>query len=489
MSQPSLKKNFGYNILYQLLIVITSLVTSPYLTRIIGAEGLGIYTFTQSYAHYFVLFIMLGVNNYGTREIAKVRNNKKETSKVFWEIYSFQGFMLVIISCAYAISVMVFIKENQLIYLIQLMYVISSGLDISWCCFGLEKFKLAVVRSLIIKILSTALLFLLIHKPSDLWIYACLSAGTLFVSQFVVWLHIVNELHFKRPTLAGITKHIRPNLTLFLPVIAFSLYTIMNKLMLGLMDISTEVAFYTYAGRIVEIPETVITALTTVMLPRTTNMIYTGKEEDSSRLFSKSMQLAMLFSFGASFGLASVSDLFIPWYYGEAFSRCSQLTIWLCPVIIFNSWNGIVRNQHIIPKGYNKVYLLTVTAGALINFILNYLMIPTLRGIGAVIGTVATQFTVCLVQYILTRREINYRIFWKDICAFCVSGIVMAFALACIPMNINNTVIAIFVKVVIGAVIYVILSFAYLIKVKKDTSLVCVIFGMLPGLKKWKRLQ
>lgn len=98
MSQPSLKKNFGYNILYQLLIVITSLVTSPYLTRIIGAEGLGIYTFTQSYAHYFVLFIMLGVNNYGTREIAKVRNNKKETSKVFWEIYSFQGFMLVIIS-------------------------------------------------------------------------------------------------------------------------------------------------------------------------------------------------------------------------------------------------------------------------------------------------------------------------------------------------------------------------------------------------------
>ena len=478
MKQSNIKKNFAYNILYQILIIILPLITSPYLTRVIGADGLGIYTFTQSYAHYFALFILLGVSNYGNREIAKARDVKEDASRVFWEIYSFQGGLLVLISAIYSISIFLFVKDNTDIYWLQLLYVLSAGFDINWCCFGLEKFKLTVIRNSIIKISTAVLIFLLIHTPADLWIYTALSAGAMLLSQLVVWPFIIKELGFCKVSWKGIISHIIPNLTLFLPVVAISLYTIMDKLMLGVLDVKTEVAFYTYAGRLIEVPEAVVIALTTVLLPRASNMIHKGKEKENLLLMTKSMQFTMLFCMGAAFGLAAVANLFIPWYYGLGFSRCTVFTIWLSPVIVLTSWNGIIRNQFVIPKGYDKVYLITVTAGAIVNLLLNYLLIPPLHGLGAVIGTDVAQITVCIVQYYLIRKEIDYSAFVKDTVAFFICGLLMAIAIVIFPTIGSNALANILLEIIIGIVIYALLTYIYLVKIQKDRVLFDSVIGM-----------
>lgn len=471
MKQNSLKKNFIYNALYQILLIIVPLITSPYLTRTIGADGLGVYSFTNSYAHYFVLFILLGLNNYGNREIARVRDDKAKTSKVFSEIFVFQAFMLVVVSAVYLISVFTVIKENRNIYVLQYMYVLSAGFDINWCCFGLEKFKLTVTRNSIIKILSAVAIFALIHQPTDVWKYTFIVTFSTLISQLVVWPFILNEIKLEKPHIGEVAKHIKPNLLLFLPVIAISLYTIMDKLMLGIIDTKAEVAYYTYAERIIQIPLSFITALGTVMLPRASNMMHTGKASENLALMKKSMQFSLLLSIGSTAGIMAIANELIPWYYGESFSRCAVFTVWLAPVVALTSWNTIIRTQYVIPRELDRIYLVTVSVGAIINLILNALLIPSLRGIGAIIGTLAAQFAVCFVQYLLIRNEVDYRAFVPDMIGFLLIGSIMGAIVWCLPHFPISDTLSILTKMLIGIIIYGGLSLAYLL-IKKDYWLI-----------------
>lgn len=482
--QSSLKKNFIYNVAYEVLILIIPLITSPYLTRIVGADSLGVYSFTHSYAQYFVLFIMLGLKNYGNREIAKVRDDKEQTNKSFSEIYSFQFLMMLAVSAIYVILLLTVVKENRIIYWIQFLYVLSAGFDINWCCFGLEKFKLTVTRNTVIKVSSAIAIFIFVKEPSDLWKYTLIIAGTTLLSQLIVWPFILQQIDFKLPTWKGIASRIKPNLLLFLPVIAISLYTVMDKLMLGMMDTKAEVGYYDYAERIIQIPQAFITALGTVMLPRISNMLHHGKSKDSNVLLGQSMQFAMLLSIGSTFGVMAIAKELIPWYYGADFARCAVFAVWLAPVIALTSWNTIIRTQFVIPMGLDKVYLITVATGAVVNLALNSVLIPLLRGTGAVIATLIAQFTVCFVQYLLIRKKLHFRTFTGDTVAFLIIGIIMGIIVAIIPDFLMSDILNILIKTVIGTVIYGTLSLVYLLHIKQDRWLFDSVLNMLPGRRK-----
>lgn len=481
----SLKKNFIYNELYQILAIIIPLITSPYVTRVVGAEQLGVYSFTQSYANYFVLFVLLGVNNYGNREIARARDNRDHVNKVFSEIFSLQAIMLVIVLAVYALVTPLFAKDSISIYWLQILMVLAAGFNINWCCFGLEKFRLTVIRNSVIKILSAVLIFALVHSPNDLWIYTLILAGSTLLSQVVIWPFILKELTFVRPSFKDIIKHLKPNLMLFLPVLAVSMYNIMDKLMLGIIDTNSEIAFYNYAGKLTEIPETFITALGTVMLPRAANMISKGKEKETKYLLRQSMQFVMCLSIGGAFGLCAIANDLVPWYYGNAFMRCALFTMWLSPVVVLTSWNNVIRTQFVIPKGLDKLYLITVSSGAIVNLILNAIFIRIYHGIGAVIATLIAQTVVCVVQFILTKKYLDYKVYIKDSWAFLFAGALMMTAVKIISRAVTfRPLVKILFEVVIGVCIYGACSYVYLIKMKKDTGFVQSLFGMLSRRKK-----
>lgn len=481
----SLKKNFIYNELYQILAIIIPLITSPYVTRVVGADQLGLYSFTQSYANYFVLFVLLGVNNYGNREIAKARNDKSRVNKVFSEIYTLQVIMLVAVISVYFIATPFAAKENANIYWLQILTVFAAGVNINWCCFGLEKFKLTVIRNSVIKVGSAILIFTLVHKPEDLWIYTLILSGSMLLSQLVVWPFILKELRFVKPTFRDVLKHVKPNLMLFLPVLAVSLYNIMDKLMLGIIDTNSEIAFYNYAGKLTEIPETFITALGTVMLPRAANMISNGKEKETKNLLRQSMQFVMCFSIGGAFGLCAIANDLVPWYYGSAFLRCALFTMWLSPVVVLTSWNNVIRTQFVIPKGLDKLYLITVSSGAIVNLILNIIFIRIYHGIGAVIATLIAQTVVCVVQFILTRKYLDFKKYVTDSWAFLVAGAIMLIAIQLISKLLAfKPLFKIIFEVVVGICIYGVCSYIYLIKMKKDTGFVQALFGMISRRKK-----
>ncbi|MEH7454258.1 oligosaccharide flippase family protein [Gottfriedia acidiceleris] len=472
ISGESLKKNVIYNICYQILILILPLITAPYISRVLSSDNVGAYSYTQAFANYFVLFAMLGVNNYGNRIIAQVRDDRKKLSSTFWEIYTLQLALTIFVSTAYLLYVSTFVNGNRLIYILQFIYVISAAFDINWFCFGLEKFKITVTRNAIIKSLVAAAIFIYVNSTSDLDIYTFIMASGILVSQIVIWPFVIKQVDFVKPSIKGIVRHIKPNLVLFVPVVAISLYNIMNKIMLGIFSTSSEVGYYDYAQKIVEVPIAIILALGTVMMPRMSNLVATGNKERGKELTNKAMLFAILLSTAFAFGLAGIAPIFTPWFYGTSFARSGVFILWLCPVILFKSLAGIIRTQFIIPNEKDSIYILSITSGAIVNLVTNYFLIPIYAGKGAVIGTVLAEATVCLIQFGKTRHDINFKVYLRDGIILCMVGLVMYLVVHQLSSFSSSVIITLIVQVCVGGVIYMVLAALYLVKIKKEYSMV-----------------
>ena len=260
---------------------------------------------------------------------------------------------------------------------------------------------------------------------------------------------------------------------LFWPVLAVSLYNIMDKIMLGWFCEDEEVAFYTYAERIVTIPTTLILALDNVIMPRMSNL-FTSKENSSriKYLMDNVMLFAMFMAAAMGFGLAGVSNVFTPWFYGSAFTRCGFFIILLSPVIVIKAWAGALRTQFIIPTGKDKIYVLSLTSGAIINVILNLLLIPQIDGVGAIIGTLAAELAVCLIQFICCRKYIDLKKYLINGFSLCFIGAIMLLVVLGLSNISNNPLITMTVQISCGAVVYVLLSSFYMVKISKTPTIV-----------------
>ena len=286
MNSDSVTKNFLYNVTYQLLLIILPLITTPYISRVLGSGGVGTYTYTYTIANYFVLAAMLGVKNYGNRSTAAVRDSRQLLSRTFWEIYGLQFLCSAVVLAFYLIYILAFVRENRLIALIQGIYVLSGLLDISWLFFGVEQFRITVTRNIVIRLINLACIFLLVKDRGDLWIYTLIMTLGIALSQGYLWLYIRRIVDWYRPKLRDLRRHVLPELILFVPIIAVSLYTMMDKVMLGAMSTMNQVGFYEGASKILNIPLGVITALGTVMLPRMSNLAAKRKVRESGSIFT-----------------------------------------------------------------------------------------------------------------------------------------------------------------------------------------------------------
>ena len=217
-----LAKNFIYNIIYQVLILILPLISAPYISRILGAEGIGTYSYTYSIVSYFVMFAMLGINNYGNRLIAQTRDDKEKLSINFWSLYILEFIITAIVLIAYIIFITFIIKEDKLMYILQFGYILSSFFDINWFFFGIEEFKITVTRNTIIKILSFVLLFIFVKTKSDIYIYTIILVISNFISNIVLWPFIFKRIKKVKISFKDIFKHLKPCIILFIPVIAVS---------------------------------------------------------------------------------------------------------------------------------------------------------------------------------------------------------------------------------------------------------------------------
>ena len=193
----------------------------------------------------------------------------------------------------YILYITFFDNKYYIYSLIQLIYLISTCFDVTWFFYGMEKFKLTVTRNTIVRICTVILIFLFVKDSNGLVTYMLLMVLSSLIGQLLLIPFLRKEVKFVKPSIRDVTKHIKPNLILFIPVIAVSVYKMMDKIMLGNMADIKEVGYYEYAERIINIPLGIITALGTVMLPRVSNLLAKGREKEVENYIEKSIEYMM----------------------------------------------------------------------------------------------------------------------------------------------------------------------------------------------------
>ncbi|MBS4973675.1 MAG: oligosaccharide flippase family protein [Clostridium celatum] len=467
----SIKKNFIYNLAYQMLVIIIPLITTPYVSRVIGADGIGTQAYTVSIANYFVIFSILGINNYGSRSIAMVRNDKNRLSKTFLGIYLFQLFISVITVIIYLIYVLLFVNTNKLFFIIQIIYLVSAMLDINWFFFGIEEFKLTVVRNSIIKILSVISIFIFVKSSSDIYIYSLILALGNLISQLVLWGFIKKHIKFTYVSIDDIKSHIKPIFILFIPVLAVSIYKIMDKIMLGSLSNMTQVGYFENSEKIINIPMAIITALATVMLPRMSNLQANGEQEKSEKYIEFSLEFVMFIGFGAMFGLIGVSPNLIPIFLGDKFIECIAIVSLMSIVIVFAGWANVIRTQFLIPNKMDKVYIISTTLGASVNLLFNLLLIGKFGAIGATISTIMAEAIVAIYQTIKVRNYLDILNYIKRIIFYIIPGVIMYLSIHFIGDILGNSIISGIIQLILGAIIYITVSLVYFIVTKNNIVL------------------
>lgn len=463
-----LKKNLIYNILYQILIIILPIITVPYVSRVLGTEGVGTYSYTYSIAYYFMLVSMLGINNYGNRQVAKARNNKEKLSKEFLSIYVIQVVTTILMIIAYIAYIVLFDIDYLKISIIQIIYVISSLFDVNWFFFGIEKFKFTVSRNTIVKVLSFVFILIFVKTETDTWKYTLILALSTLISQIFLFIMLRKYIKIERISFKHVKKHIKPCIILFIPIISYSIYRVMDKIMLGNMSTISEVGFYENAEKIINIPVGLITALGTVMLPRISNLIANGEKNLIEEYMKKSVELILFIGLPMIFGLMAISENFSVSFLGEDFRKSGDIMFLLSPTILFISIANVIRTQYLIPNEKDKEYVIATICGAIVNLIFNIILIPKLGSIGACIGTLLAEFTVMLYQIILVRKKIQICAYLKNGIRFLVTSLLMFIIVFSLNfLNIKNIILLLIIQIVVGIIIYGIFNINYIINLLK----------------------
>ena len=466
----SLKKNLIYQSAYQLLMVISPLITSPYIARTLGNEMYGVYSYYYSIAYYFGIFAILGLANYGNRTIAKVRSTgKKELSKTFLEMMLMQVGMLILVSIVYFASIPFWGGEYKLNAVIEWLYILSVGLDISWFYFGIEEFKTTTQRSFVVKIAIIACILIFVKSPADLNTYTIVMAGGMLISSLILWIQLPRYIQTTKICLRDISRHIKPNLMLFVPVVSLALFHYTDKIMLGAMSTWKELGYYTNSDKIVNIPMGLINGLGVVMLPRISALSISNNANKIERYVNTSIILSLWAGIALCFGIKAIDTDFIPFFFGKGYMRCAELLEWLSIVIIIKAISNILRTQYLIPMEKDKEFNISVIVAASVNVILNYILIPTYGAMGAVIGTLVAETIVLFLYAVFSKCVIKFDKVILPGMLFVIAGIVMNMVVDVVKdkITINSLFLRLVVEVCIGGLIYCVLTFVGILLIKK----------------------
>ncbi|TCL58099.1 O-antigen/teichoic acid export membrane protein [Kineothrix alysoides] len=463
------KKNYIYNVIYRLSICILPLIVTPYVARVLGAGQVGLYAFSSTVACYFIMFGKLGLDNYGNRSIASCRDDIEKRSKVFWGIYAMQAVTSIISILLFILLIVTVFKADSVVYWMQLMYVCSILFDVSWFFYGMERFRITMIRSLISRTLIIIGVFIFVHSEKDLWIYTCVMSACFLLEQLLLVPYLYRQIKWVSLKKEDITCHIVPNLKLFVPLLALSSYHWMDKIMLGVMTKSTAiVAFYTYAENIINLPKGIMSALDTVMLPRISNLVANERIEEGMRKMRNAIRFNSFVSCALCFGIAGVSPVFIPWFFGEEYVPAIVLTMELAMVMIPMSLAEMVQTQYLIPFKRENIYIRSVTLGAVTDIVLNLLLIPSFGASGAVIGTLCAEVLVCVYQMHYIKDVYRLGQLVKMLLPFMVCG-GLEFAVTYFMCGLNiNPFLLLPMQILAGGAVYLLGCGIYVIFISKE---------------------
>lgn len=460
----SLKTNIILNFINTLTGIIFPIITFPYAARILLPGGIGTINFLQSIVNYIILCTSLGIPMYAVREIARYRDNIEQRNQKTIEILLLSlllcipGYIIIWLMDTFISKVE---TQTEVFYVLSLAILFTS-IGINWFYQAIEDFKFITIRAIIFRILCAASLFIYVQTPNDLIAYAWILVGSTVGNNFINFIHLrkfipIQQIKWKKLKLM---QHLKPSLHIFVLNIIISLYTNLNTVMLGFMQNSTAVGYYTAGNKISSIALNVIASLGIVMLPRCANLIETGQIEEFATITKKAYHLVWGLSLPCLCGLILLASPILTIFCGAEFIEAVPVLYWTSPIILLIGLSNVIGIQILYPQGKENIVILSTIGGAFFNLILNFWLIPTYSYIGAGISTFIAELTVLVIQLISGYKYIYFKLFERTLWNYLGATFIMGMVVYITTLYIVDSWNIIITSILIGGFIYTTLLYS-----------------------------
>lgn len=408
-SGKSLKLNFIMNALLTMSSFIFPLITFPYVSRVLLPVGTGKVSFATSLISYFSMFSQLGIPTYGIRACAKVRDNREELTRTAHELLIINLVMDVIsyLALAAALFFVPRLQEEKTLYVVVSFTIVLTSVGMEWLYKALEQYTYITVRSIIFKFIALIAMFLLVREQEDYVIYGGITIFASCASNIFNILNVHKYISMKPVGGYDIKRHLKPVLVFFAMSCATTIYTHMDTVMLGFMATDEDVGYYNAAVRIKSILVSIVTSLGTVLLPRASYYIERGEMDEFRRINRKALNFVFIVASPMMIYFILYAKQGIYFLSGTAYTGSILPMQIIMPTLLFIGLTNILGIQILVPLGREKTVLYSEIAGAIVNLVVNALLIPRFTSAGAAVGTIAAELTVLAVQYFALRGQVS----------------------------------------------------------------------------------
>lgn len=446
--------NYIYNLIYQIISVSLPILTVPYVSRVLGPDELGKYYYVTSIVTYFGIIAVLGTVSFGQREIAKVQENLELRSKLFWEIYWFRAFFIFLSFSIYIVFSLFIYKKYISLFLANLFTFCSWLFDVSWYFQGVENFKVTAVRNSLVKILITSLIFILVKKPSDVFVYTCIYSIANLFGNLTMLPYLKHEIVFIKVGIRGIFSNIKEILELFLPVVAIQLYSVLNKIMLGFMSNTLQVGFFSQIYTVVNLAITLIYAFVAVLTPRIAFLYNSGDLTGVKHYTRVAIGNVYMMGLPMMIGSLSVGKLFVPIFFGVNYIKAIPI-MYVMSLLFIIIGMGQLLGSFLVAINRQCQYTIAVSITAIVNIIMNYIVLKAgFKAIGVASVTVVSELICTLIQCYYLKDLVESKDYFRYFFHYLGPSVAIFFLSLILREFIRSNVICLILSVILSILVY-----------------------------------
>ncbi len=399
--KKSLKVNFIMNAILTMSSMIFPLITFPYVSRVLLPVGTGKVAFATSVVTYFSMFAQLGIPTYGIRACAQVRDDKEKLSQTVQELLIINLIMMAFTYTFFFIGLQTVprMQVDKPLFLIVSTMIFFNSIGMEWLYKGLEEYTYITVRSIAFKIVSLIAMFLLVKSQGDYVIYGGVSIFASSASSVLNFINAHKYVSLRPMGTYDFRRHMRPVMIFFAMSCATTIYTNLDTVMLGFIKTDEDVGYYNAAVKIKGILVSVITSLGTVLLPRASYYIEHGLKRDFEQISKKAINFVCVIALPMMLYFILYAKEGIYFLSGSAYDGSILPMQILMPTIFFIGLTNVMGIQVMVPLGKENWVLYSVTIGAIVDLVINALLIPKMASSGAAIGTLVAEIVVLIYQY------------------------------------------------------------------------------------------
>lgn len=454
--QKSISKNFVLNLIRTCMSLLFPVITFSYASRILGTVGIGKVNFSTAIVSYYTLCASLGISNYGIREGARIRDDKEKFSKLVQELF-FINLVTTILSYSVFIVMVLFVpavKGYEKVLMISGLSIGLTALGLEWLYTAVEDYQYITIRQLVMQGVSLVLMFVLVRDQNDYLAYSFILVFSSVGANVFNFIHARKYILFQRFHNYNIKKHLRPIFVLFTYTLSINLYNNLDSVMLGMQIGDEAVGVYSAAVKMNRMVVTMLATLGVVLIPRLSYYLEKKAMDQYRELLKKSLHFVLMLSIPAIVGMWVLADEIIFLFSGSEFSA-SVLTLKILTPIIFvipiSTW---VNSQILIPNKKESYVVIATLIGAMINFTLNYILIPHYGANGAAFASVIGEFVVMCTALFLVRKMYQMEGFFRGGWKYVVAAIPIVLVSEIVHRIIKSDVIVIILTVVFGTLTY-----------------------------------